>query len=153
MKAVERRKRNAAMAERKAAGASYSELAREFGVARSTAQRAIADHAAESPTLLLVGTRPSDLDVEAMFMRVIRAHVGALDRMEELLERSRNNQTQIGAARTVVRAGEGLVRLLALVGLIPNADEVLLLRARAKRARDAAKDEGERVLIEGNVAA
>jgi hypothetical protein len=66
--------------------------------------------------------------------------------MERLLEESGSETVQIGAARTVVSAGEGLVKLRELVGLVPNEDEVLLLRARAKRARDSAKTEAERVL-------
>jgi hypothetical protein len=90
--------------------------------------------------------------VEAVFVRVIRGHAAVLDQMEALVERAGDNSTKIGAARTVVTAGEGLVKLLALVGLVPNADEVLLLRARARRARDAATDDAERVLT-GDMAA
>jgi hypothetical protein len=141
------------MATRKAEGATYNDLAREFGVARSTVQKAIADHAAESPTGMLVAAeRPGELDAEAVFIRIIRGHAAVLDRMEALVEDSASDATKIGAARTVITAGEGLAKLLALVGLVPNPDEVLLLRARAKRARDAAKDDAERVLT-GNVAA
>jgi hypothetical protein len=66
--------------------------------------------------------------------------------MERLLEESGSETVHIGAARTVVSAGEELVKLLKLVGLVPNEDEVLLLRARAKRARDSTKAEAERVL-------
>jgi hypothetical protein len=148
MRASERKRRNATMAARKADGATYAQIAKEFGVARSTVQKAIADHANEAPTVMLVaGRRPGDLDVAAVFVRIVRGHAAVLDRMERLVDEANSDLARIGAARTVLTAGEGLLKILGLVGLMPNPDQVLVARVLRRQARADARERGEELLV------
>jgi hypothetical protein len=153
MSASERARRNEAMAKRKASGATLAEIAAEFDCARSTVQKALADHAAaHAPEPKAVPVQLSAIDVERSFARVVAGHLVVLDRMEKLVDGASDDHARISAARTFAQAGVHLMGLFAMVGLTPHADEVLLQRALRKRARDASKAEGER-LLEGRVAA
>lgn len=149
--ARERADRNAQIALRRAEGATYTDLAEEFGIARSSIQRALSDHAEVSARVVAgaVVDRPGDLDVEAVFVRIVEGHAAVLDRMERLVEEADNDASRIGAARTFVSTGEGLLKILGLVGLLPHADQVLVARALRLRARGDAKDQAERLLVGG----
>jgi hypothetical protein len=145
MKDSERRQRNARMAQRKAAGATFSELAREFGVARSTAQKAVADHIGLVSDAARA-RQPADLDVGRLFVDAIENHEWAIEMAQKIAGNADNDNARIGAVRTVAATSEGLVKLLHLAGLTPDADAVLVARALRKRMRRESKEQGERML-------
>ncbi len=152
----ERARRNAQMAARKAGGATWERIAAEFGVAKSTARKGVADHARALVTcddgavddfVSALGTvdRPVDLDPQAIFLYVIRAHVEAMRDLAVLARTADHDGARVGAIKARAAAGVQLLDLFRMVGLLPNADRVLLARAEARRVRADIRDRGEMV--------
>jgi predicted transcriptional regulator len=139
------------MAALRDAGATWPEVAARFGVAKSTARKAVADHVAAGAPVRAVGTlvgRPVDLDVERLFIEVVSAHESAMAELARLGREADNDAARVGALKGCAVVGEGMLKLLAIVGLLPNPDEVLVARARRLRAQASARAQAERILAE-----
>lgn len=134
--ASERARRNATMAARKASGATYLEVAAEFGVAVSTAKQAIADHRAAGGVVLPadpLGVRAEDalrtaLDTYGWAEEVLRALAAEAD----------NSSARVGAIRQAVLVAEKRIELLTTAGVIPSADALLIARLQEQQRRFAA---------------
>lgn len=151
MTAAERADRARRIAERKAAaGLTWEQLATEFGVSVSTARRAAESHARgtarlQAPTaseVVRTAERPGELDPEALFVSVIEMHEQVMSDLAAVAGSSTNDSAKVGALKARLLAGRQLVVLLASVGLLPDANRVLLARAHASRARTLARDQG-----------
>ncbi len=129
--AAERAERNRRIAESKAAGATWPEVAERCGVSEKTARRAAAEHAA-------VGVTRRDLDAgvdaEALVERVVRVHVLALDRLERLSAWADNDSARVGAARSLSTVSVALLDVLARLGLVGDPG---MVRFRAEMQRAA----------------
>lgn len=115
---AERVERNARIAARRAEGATYTQLAEEFGVARSTVQRALVE-AAEVAPAGPVDVEP--LDLGEIVGAGLRAHGAALDRVTELLDHESPN-ARVGAANSVAKLLASLVSSLRALGAIGDPD-------------------------------
>lgn len=80
---------------------------------------------------------------------MIENQVWAATTARRLADEGDNDNARIGAVRTVAAVSERLVKLLALVGLTPQPDQVLIARALRKRVREEATEQGERMLVGG----
>lgn len=64
--------------------------------------------------------RPLDLDVEAMFMTVIAAHVRAMEELRALAQPADPPGARVGAARSHAQTARSLAERLPMVGLLPR---------------------------------
>ncbi len=85
-------------------GYGWEEVARRLDVSVRTAERAYADHLRAAAPLTL-----ADVDVEGLSVRAVRAHLEALDRLEDLAGR-RNENAAVGAARGLASVSASLRR-------------------------------------------
>lgn len=79
--ASERARRNAEMAARKATGATWAKLAAEYGVGKSTAQKAVADHLKAGGT---VARDALDVGADEAFREALATYSWALDGLRAL---------------------------------------------------------------------
>lgn len=108
--AAERAARNARIAEAKAAGATWPEVAERFALSERQARRTAAEHAATA-----VAER--SVDADALVARIIRVHAVSLDRLERLSARADNDSARVGgAARSTVSVN--LLDVLARLGYV-----------------------------------
>jgi orotate phosphoribosyltransferase-like protein len=158
MTVTERADRARRIAQRKATGLTWEQLAQEFNVSVSTARRAAEAHVAgthrlaEPPAVpdVSVPPRPADLDPQEIFVEVVAAHRDAMTDLAALAREADNDSARVGAIKARTAAGAQLVALLASVGLMPDPARVLLARAQAIQARAVARERGE-VLLGGGL--
>jgi hypothetical protein len=98
---------------------AWEAIASRLSVSVRTATRGYGEHHRSAA----LGTLETfaDVDVEALVMRLLRAHVRALDRMDEMAEQRGNQNASIGAARTVGSLSASLVAVLGRTGLLPES--------------------------------
>jgi hypothetical protein len=138
----ERARRNAEMAARRALGATWAEVAAEFGVAKSTAREGVRQHLEAGASVRVVGAavvRPADLDVGRIFADVVTTHIEVMADLGRLAEEADNSAAKVGALKGRAQAGDRLVAILGAAGLLPCPNEVLLARARRVRARSGSR--------------
>jgi hypothetical protein len=129
--AAERVERNRRIAEAKATGLTWPEVAERFGVSEKTARRAAAEHARSTSS-----TQPENIDAEALVLRVVRAHVRALDRLDRLPARLDNHSAEIGASRAYASVSVSLLGVLFQLGVIGDAS-IARFHAEMQRAARA----------------
>lgn len=98
---------------------TWADIADRLAISVRTATRGYGEHHRSAA----LGTLETfaDVDVEALVMRLLRAHVRALDRMDELADQRGNQNASIGAARTVGSLSTSLVAVLGRTGLLPES--------------------------------
>lgn len=98
---------------------AWEAIASRLSVSVRTATRGYGEHHRSAA----LGTLETfaDVDVEALVMRLLRAHVRALDRMDELADQRGNQNASIGAARTVGSLSTSLLDVLGRTGLLPES--------------------------------
>lgn len=109
-------------------GCGWEEVADRLGCSVRTAERAYADHLRSAAPEAF-----TDIDVEALSLRVVRSHVRALDRLEELAGRSTNENASVGAARSLASVGASLLGVLGRVGLLPESGDRWRLSREAEQ--------------------
>lgn len=100
-------------------GLAWDAIAELLSISVRTATRGYNEHHQSA----MLGTLDTfaDVDVEALVMRLLRAHVRAVDRMDELADQRGNQNASIGAARTVGTLNTSLVAILSRVGVLPES--------------------------------
>jgi hypothetical protein len=136
--ASDRARRNARMAARRAEGAPIAAIAEEFGVARSTVQKGLADHARAAPL-------EDAVDVGAIVASGLRAHRAALARATELLDSDSPNVV-LGAGNAISRLLGSFVSTLRALGAIGDPD---FERAKLRLSLEAREVAGEMVAAVG----
>lgn len=126
---AERTERAAASFRLREEGCGWEEVADRLGCSVRTAERAYADHLRSAAPESF-----ADIDVEALSLRVVRSHVRALDRLEELAGRSTNENAAVGAARSLASVGASLLAVLGRVGLLPESGDRAPRRCRSRGA-------------------
>jgi hypothetical protein len=162
--ARKRAARNARWAELRARGVPWRQIARQYEVSLSTVQRGVAEHeravdaTVEVARVLVDGTpaaaagltgdvtRVADIDVEGIFLMVVAAHLEDIDRLDMLARTSGHEGARVGAVKARLAAARSLADVLGRVGLLPNAEGVLMLRAEQERKRAKARQYGEAML-------
>jgi hypothetical protein len=134
------------MARRKAEGATWDEVAAEFGVARSTARDGVADHRAAAGVVVPAGATLADLDPGRLFARAIGVYVDTLDTLEDLAADADQDSVRLGAVKARAQTATQMLGALSLVGLLPAPERVLLARVQAQRARAAVRDHADVLL-------
>lgn len=153
--------RNERWAVLRARGVPWREIARRDDVALSTVQRGVAAHlagvgatadaardvldaaAAADPDLaspVVSVETPADLDPRALYVTAVRAIVESMDDLERLSRTADHAGARVGAAKGRLQAARELNHALALVGLLPDPDRVLLARAESRRVRAALRE-------------
>jgi hypothetical protein len=155
--------RNARWAALRASGVPWRKIAQREGVSLSTVQRGVADHeraldvtvdaardlAAGLPVAragLADVQHVSQIPVEELFLMIVGTHVDAIDRLDVLARTADHEGAKVGAAKARLQAARSLADVLAMVGLLPNANNVLMLRAEQQPARAHARLRGEALL-------
>jgi hypothetical protein len=126
------------MAARKAAGATWRDVAAEFGVAVSTARAGVADHRDAATSGGVVGAlldplrvRPADAVRDAL-----ATYAWAADRLRALATSADNSSAAVGAVRAAVAVADGRLQLLVLAGVLPSAETAYAMEARARMEED-----------------
>src|SRR4051794_33789527 len=89
--ASERARRNARMAGRKAVGATWEQIAAEFGVAVSTARQGVADHrAAGGDVVAFAPSDPLAISPVAALRDALDVYTWALDGLRDLAREADN---------------------------------------------------------------
>jgi transposase-like protein len=112
----ERVERNAAIARRRAEGATIRQLADEFGLAKATVSKALREAAEVAPAGPVEA-----LDLGEIVGAGLRAHRVALDRVEGLLD-SENPNAVAAAANSISRLVASFVSTLRALGAIGDPD-------------------------------
>ena len=113
LSAGERRERNRQIADARAEGTAWREIAAKFRISERQARRA----AAEAVRLTAEERRLDDMEPEAVLARIIEVQLRALGRVEELMEEADNSNAKVGAARATGALGSELRDSLAAAGL------------------------------------
>jgi hypothetical protein len=141
----ERLRLGADVAALRASGASWPAVAAQLRTSVRTAQRALADHR-EARSSAAPAMRPVDLDVEKLFVEVIDDYIAMRAELRELAPKADNTSAAAGVYRTRAAVNAGLLSALAMVGLLPNADDILLERVRGQRARAEVRRHGDELV-------
>jgi hypothetical protein len=128
--ASERARRNAQMAARKAAGATWTQIARDFSVAVSTARQGVADHAAVGPDsrVVLPAGDPLAVSAEDALRDALRTYSWASGQLRRLVGDADNTSAAVGAIRTAVAVEEARLNALVAAGVIPTVETALVMR-------------------------
>ena len=132
MNTGERSKRNAAMAARKAAGATWADVAAEFAVAVSTARQGVADYRAAAVEVLPAGD-PLAVRADDALRDALRTYSWAIEGVRELAREAYNSLARVGAIRAAVSVAEKRINLLVTAGVIPSADAAFLARLEQRQ--------------------
>jgi hypothetical protein len=128
--AVERRARNARIAEARESGEAWKPIADREGLSVKQARRARDEHLATATEAL------PPMSVAALVERAVRAQVLALDCLEAKTRSADNDSARVGAAKNLSTVGIALVDLLAKLGRI--GDPAKLRYDQERRALAAA---------------
>jgi len=119
-------------------GLTWAAIGERFGVSERHAKRVYGN--------FLEGVREgaiADVDVQGAVFRVVRVHLAALTRLEELIANAEQSNQGVGVLRTASSVGLGLLEALARTGyLLDPRDEVIRRRVEAVErglARDLIK--------------
>ena len=155
----DRARRNERFAMLRARGVPWRRIASEEGVSVASVQRGVAAHErevalteerarlvlgdaaadlpdAEEAAALADVTSPAMLDAGAIYLLSLREILATMDQLGDLSRTADHAGARVGAAKGRLQAAQALARTLALVGLLPDADRVLLARAEARRGRE-----------------
>ena len=154
----DRARRNERFAMLRARGVPWRRIAKEEGVSVASVQRGVAAHEkavalTEERARLVLGDAagsapeiaaaaladvesPAMLDPGAIYLLSLREILATMDQLGDLSRTADHAGARVGAAKGRLQAAQALARTLALVGLLPDADRVLLARAEARRVRE-----------------
>jgi hypothetical protein len=155
----DRARRNERFAMLRARGVPWRKIAKDHGTSVASVQRGVAAHekagaltaerarlvlgdpaadlpAPEDAAALADVERPVMLDAGAIYLVSLREILAVVDQLRDLSRTADHSGARVGAAKGRLQAAQALSKTLALVGLLPDADRVLLARAEARRVRE-----------------
>jgi hypothetical protein len=155
----DRARRNERFAMLRARGVTWRKIARDESVSVASVQRGVAAHErtvamteerarlvlgeaaadlpeAEEAAALADVESPAMLDAGAIYLVSLREILAAMDQLGDLSRTADHAGARVGAAKGRLQAAQALSKTLALVGLLPDADLVLLARAERRRVRE-----------------
>lgn len=132
--ASERAQRNARMSSRKAQGATWAEIAAEFGCAASTAQQGVADHlaaaGASAPAVQPIDLR--NVRADEVVEDALGTYAWATERLRALAVDADNSSAKVAAIRSVIDLTDRQINLLVRAGAIPGGEAAQVARITAR---------------------